>query len=77
VSPPNTFADNDSHPNPAANAAEAARVPQVRFHHSPTFPRVLEHTGSSLLISTHQPGALHDDEIWLLCPCPFRASDLA
>ena len=31
---------------------------EVRFHHSALFPRVLEETGCSLLVSTYQAGQL-------------------
>lgn len=49
--------------DPAATAQagnSAARAPEieVRFHHSPGFPQVLEAAGCSLLVSTYQAGQL-------------------
>lgn len=49
-------------------APEATHATEVGFHHSPSFPAVLERTACSLLVSTYQAGQLiavgvDDDEL--------------
>ena len=44
--------------SPSHPAAEDTRATEVRFHHSPSFPGVLQDAGCSLLVSTYQAGQL-------------------
>ena len=43
---------------PAAGSSASDQGAEVRFHHSDSFPRVLEDNGCALLISTYQAGQL-------------------
>jgi len=43
---------------PSKISSEDGRGTEIRFHHSALFPRVLEETGCSLLVSTYQAGQL-------------------
>jgi len=43
---------------PSMAPSDGGRGTEVRFHHSALFPRVLEETGCSLLVSTYQAGQL-------------------
>jgi uncharacterized protein (TIGR03032 family) len=43
---------------PSKISSEDGRGKEIRFHHSALFPRVLEETGCSVLVSTYQAGQL-------------------